>query len=373
MKILHIISNLGNGGAEAMLFKIIYNSREYCDHEVISLTKNGKYYEHLKKLKIKIICLNFKTNRSNLLEIIKLFKIILNKKNFVLNTWMSHSNFIIALINLFTRKKLFWNIRSSTLPPKNSFVNKSIFKVNKYLSYLPNAIIYNSLSGKKFYEDNGYSRKRSIVISNGFDKSIYNRSEKQRNGFRKKYNIRDEFVIGMIGRFSPQKNYGLLFDLINYLYDDQPNSKVKFFLAGPNINIKNNIIKNKIGQYINNQVILLDEINETNNFYNGIDITILFSEYGEGFPNVIGESMLSGTPCLVNDVGDLSLIVSDKGWIINDLDIKNVINTIRKINTFYNTNKNGWLDLKNKCTEHISTKYEIKKITKDFLNVLKND
>ena len=116
-----------------------------------------------------------------------------------------------------------------------------------------------------------------------------------------KYNIRDEFVIGMIGRFSPQKNYGLLFDLINYLYDDQPNSKVKFFLAGPNINIKNNIIKNKIGQYINNQVILLDEINETNNFYNGIDITILLSEYGEGFPNVIGES-ISGTPCLVNDV-----------------------------------------------------------------------
>ena len=85
---------------------------------------------------------------------------------------MSHSNFIIVLINLFTRKKLFWNIRSSTLPPKNSFVNKSIFKVNKYLSYLPNAIIYNSLSGKKFYEDNGYSRKRSIVISNGFEKAF---------------------------------------------------------------------------------------------------------------------------------------------------------------------------------------------------------
>ena len=57
MKILHIITGLGDGGAEHTLFKICkYDLKN--KHSIISLTGKGKYFSLLKKMGIKVYCLN---------------------------------------------------------------------------------------------------------------------------------------------------------------------------------------------------------------------------------------------------------------------------------------------------------------------------
>ena len=57
MKITHIITGLGDGGAEHILFKICkYDTKN--NHIVISLKDKVKYYSLLRNIGIEVYCLN---------------------------------------------------------------------------------------------------------------------------------------------------------------------------------------------------------------------------------------------------------------------------------------------------------------------------
>ena len=86
-KIIHIISGLGNGGAEACLFRLIIANPDYT-HIVISIKDKGFYGDKLAENNIKVITLNLRNYVFIIPIMFKIKNILVNEKPDVIHSWM---------------------------------------------------------------------------------------------------------------------------------------------------------------------------------------------------------------------------------------------------------------------------------------------
>ena len=168
MKIIHIITSLGDGGAEHTLYKICkYDNNK---HVVISLKGQGKYYTLLKKLGIKVYCLNMNFFSINKFFYLKNLLISLNPD--VVQTWLVHADFFGGLAARFAGiKNIIWNIRYSNFKiGKTKLTTILIVKLlAKLSSIVPQLIIINSKRAKKIFTLKGYYKKKLKFIPNFFN------------------------------------------------------------------------------------------------------------------------------------------------------------------------------------------------------------
>ena len=126
-----------------------------------------------------------------------------------------------------------------------------------------------------------------------------------RNKIRSSFGLsNDTKVIGYVGRGDEQKDLSNLFrayEIIKKKYFD-------VFLVCVGKNLRKHAINN-------NRIIFLEQRSDVHDLMTSFDLLCLCSK-AEGFPNVIGEAMSSGLPCVATDVGDAKEIVGKTGWIL---------------------------------------------------------
>ena len=96
IKVLHIITSLGSGGAEGMLYRLILASNHSVDHSVICLNKGGKYVSLLKKENIDVLVLNLKlaTSLKGLVPILKFSQLKKKQGYDIITSWLYHADFV---------------------------------------------------------------------------------------------------------------------------------------------------------------------------------------------------------------------------------------------------------------------------------------
>ncbi|WBU31263.1 glycosyltransferase [Rhodopseudomonas palustris] len=317
-RVLHIITSLEVGGAEKMLCKVVEElSSAGFACVVISLKAPGPLARILKERGVQVYSLGLGSLVDVPRALIRLAKLLRELKPDLVQTWLYHADLLgtVAIWLARVRCRLLWNIRCSgidfSLYSKSTRIAVSILaRISRY----PDGILVNSQAGLTEHISYGYRPKRWRLIPNGFDLKEFKPDAVARARIRGDLGIPgDGFVVGMVARFDPMKDHRTLLDAATIVVARC--GRTSFVLCGRGVDHSNEVLVTH-SAYQTGRVRLLGERSDVSAILASLDVLVLPSLFGEGFPNVLGEAMACGVPCIVTQVGDCSAIIGNSGLLI---------------------------------------------------------
>ena len=316
MRIVHLIIGLGDGGAERSLYKLVTADGSN-EHIVISLTSQGKYGPLLSDRGVIVVSVG-SSFRAAIPSFLALGRSLRVMKPEILHGWMPHGALVASLVkNLAGAKRVLWSIRASDYGGGiRTFPTRAIVKILARLSHTsPDKILVVGRKALDAHAKIGFDSNKMIWIPNGYELSSAKITDRGETKSATLITNPAIVVLGMVARLHPQKNHVGLLQVLSQV--KRRHSGWVLRLVGEGLSEDNHELVRLVSRLgLSDHVELLGAHQNPEEIYNTFDVHILPSMYGEGFPNVVAESMLAGVPNIVTDVGDSAEIVGDTGWIV---------------------------------------------------------
>lgn len=316
MKIVHIITCLDDGGAEAVLFRLI-QSLPHDIHIVVSLSGLGKYGDMLRRIGTEVIDLDMTTFTRKFSAFFRLAGLIRSISPDAIQTWMYHADFVGGVAARMTGfRNIAWGLHNSMVAASdNSLPRFALIRLNALLSHvIPEWVVSCSQAALLAHQGIGYSSRKLVFIPNGYPVDTFRPDRKTRMQTRAEFGVVDgEVLLGMVARFDPQKDH---LNLLNALAILKQSKSFKCLLVGKGLDQDSQLRPEILSRGLCDYVLLVGQRGDISNVMNALDIFCLSSAFSEAFPNVLCEAMACCTPCVTTDVGDSALIVGDTGWVV---------------------------------------------------------
>jgi len=360
----HVITGLKTGGAEAMLLKLVESDPKL--HTVLSLTPGGKYFKVLSNIGVKVIAINSFGKFSLLFNLFKMIRVLNKSKSKVIIGWMYHGNLVASFLSMVTRIPHIWNIRHSlSLVDNEKRSLRIVIKIGAFFSKYPEKILYNSYISSLQHKNLKYCSDNAFVVPNGINISKCKADDRPVQDFFLENDLLNCFIVGHVARYHPMKDHSCFIKSISMVKSKIPDLKV--VMAGFGVDYKNKTLVSEINKYdLESTVILLGERSDIMSILKSIDLFVLSSAWGEGFPNVLLEAMCCEVPVISTDVGDAKFIVSNIGKIVNASDS---VALSKEILDVYDMGELHRKEVGIKGAKRVRDMYDINKVRSDYVDL----
>ena len=318
MKVIHFITGLATGGAESALYNLLQGGlAERFESHVVSLTDKGTIGSRIQDLGVPLTALGMRTGSPSAAGLWQLRSVVRDFRPDVLQGWMYHGNMAVNIAHTFApgRPALAWNVRHSLYGlAHEKYMTRQVIRVNRLLSRKAGTIIYNSRLSREQHEAFGFYSHRGQVIPNGINLRRFVPSHDGRQRVRHKLGIPEgAFVVGHVARLHPMKDHERF--LRAAVKVASKHSEVHFLLSGRDVSLETPVLAGLVPAWAREHFHLLGERDDVPYLMSAMDI-FCQSSWSEAWPNVLGEAMATGVPCVATDVGDSADIVEDTGKIV---------------------------------------------------------
>ena len=320
MRVVHVISGLNQGGAEAMLEKLVQAGRRLDPdvlQSVVVLGPLGIVGERLRASGVPVQALGMRMAPTSLPALHRLYTSLCAANDvLVVQTWLWHADLLGGLCARAAGNPLVvWNLRNS-MPGNVSlkWTSTAVARLCALMSgRIPAAIVCNSSAAMKSHAAIGYRLDKCQIIPNGFDTRIVRRNETAGRTFRSSWGIADDqLLIGLVARVDPLKDHLNFIRAASLIAGRYP--AARFVLVGDGTTTDAAIADELRTRGLTDRFTLVGHQDDVPGVMSALDVFCL-SSISEGFPNVLGEAMLCETPCVATDVGDTREILGEDRWV----------------------------------------------------------
>ena len=317
IRIMHVITGLGTGGAETMLHKLVAGmDRSRFENRVVSMTGKGVLGPRISEEGIDVMSLDMSPGTPDPKGLWRLWREMRKRPPQIVQTWLYHADLLgLVAAQLARVPNVCWNLRCSYMG-EDYYRGMSglVLRTLARLSTRPDAVLVNSETGRRLHEDLGYRPGRWVTIPNGFDLDRFRPDVDARSRVRAELGVRDNCIlIGLIARLDPVKGHDTFLKAAKLIGKELPH--VEFVLVCADCVPGNSILAELVPSEIVDRLHLLGERLDIPDVTAALDIATCTS-IGEGFPNVVGEAMACGVPCVVSNVGDCATVVADTERVV---------------------------------------------------------
>lgn len=318
MNVLHVITNLDDGGAQTVLLRLV-TADAHDRHGVISLTDEGVVGARLAAAGVPVRTIGLPRGRLTAPGFAHLVRAIRRARPDVVQTWMYHADLLGGLAaRIAGARTVVWGIRNTDLDRsrvsrQTRLTARACAAVSRIV---PRGIVSCSERAAQAHAALGYPAERIVVVPNGYDLGAFAPDLEARRRVRAELAIGEtQALFGMVARWDPHKDHANLIAALAQLEGaDIPDWRCA--LVGRDMDARNPALCALLARHgIGPRVLALGVRDDVPAVMNALDLHLL-SSVGEAFPNVVAEAMACGTPVVATDSGDAALIVGETGWIV---------------------------------------------------------
>lgn len=235
----------------------------------------------------------------------------------------------IATIGMNSKTFLAWGIRSSNMQGDYRVAIPHL--LCKLFSGGVPLMIANSHEGMQFIRNEGFRVQHGEVVHNGIDPERFRWDPDGRARQRGEWEIGpDVILVGVVGRLTAMKGHSVFMEMAALLRRESP--MFHFVCVGPgDREFREELEALASTLKLSDALTFAGGASEMSPVYSAIDVLVSSSVWGEGFPNVIGEAMACGRPCVVTNVGDSAAVIGDCGAVVPPGDARALADAVLQI------------------------------------------